>query len=88
MEPTKVANQKAGICTNSDTRAANNGLCGIRVIAADGSYPTLGQSFGRVLSKLLSLVTIFIGYAILIFDIRKRTLHDRLAGTLVVHAIA
>ena len=61
--------------------------CGIRVIAADGSYPTLGQSFGRALSKLLNIITLGIGYAVSIFDLRNRALHDRLAGTLVVRTV-
>ncbi len=61
--------------------------CGIRVIAVDGSYPTLGQSFGRALAKFLSIITLFIGYAMVMFDLRNRALHDRLAGTLVVRTI-
>ena len=62
--------------------------CGIRVIATDGSYPTLGQSFGRVLAKLLSVLTLFVGYFMIVFDMRKRALHDRLAATLVVRTIS
>ncbi len=61
--------------------------CGLRVISADGRHATLGQAFGRALAKILSVLTVMIGYLMAPFDRQKRTLHDRMAGTLVVHAI-
>lgn len=61
--------------------------CGIKVISANGCHPSLGQSFGRVLSKLLSVLILMIGYLMAPFDTRKRALHDRVAGTYVVYAL-
>lgn len=61
--------------------------CGIKIISTDGRHPTLGQSFGRALAKILNVFTLMIGYLMIPFDDQKRGLHDRIAGTLAVHAI-
>ncbi len=61
--------------------------CGIKVISTNGRHPTLGQSFGRALAALLSLLTLCIGYLMVAFDDQKRALHDRIAGTLHVYTI-
>ncbi len=61
--------------------------CGIKVISADGYPCTLGQSFGRALAKILSVLTFLIGYLMIPFDNQKRALHDHVAGTLHVHAM-
>lgn len=61
--------------------------CGIKVISRDGCHPTLGQSFGRALAKILSTLTLWVGYLMIPFDDRKRGLHDRLARTLCVRAL-
>ena len=60
--------------------------CGVKIISANGCHPTLGQSFGRALGKILNVFTLFIGYLMIPFDDQKRGLHDRVAGTLAVHA--
>jgi len=62
--------------------------CGVKVISVDGTHPTLGQAFGRTFAELLSTLTFMIGYLMVVFDPQKRALHDRIAGTLVVHAIS
>ena len=62
-------------------------VCGIKVISVDGRPCTLGQSFGRALAKIVSLLTFLIGYLMIAFDHQKRGLHDRIAGTLHVYAI-
>lgn len=62
--------------------------CGIKVISVDGRHPTLGQAFGRTFAEILSTITLMIGYLMVPFDRQKRALHDRLAGTYVVHAIS
>jgi len=61
--------------------------CGIKIISADGRPCTLGRSFGRALAKILSAVTLLIGYLMIPFDSKKRGLHDRVAGTLHVYAL-
>jgi len=60
---------------------------GIKVISHDGRQVTLGQSFGRALSKILSTLIFMIGYLMVAFDPQKRGLHDRIAGTLHVYAV-
>ncbi len=60
---------------------------GIKVISTNGCHPTLGQGFGRALSKILSTMTLMIGYLMAAFDLQKRAMHDRIAGTLSVYAI-
>jgi uncharacterized RDD family membrane protein YckC len=62
-------------------------ICGIKVISADGRPCTMGQSFGRAVAQLLSVLTLFIGYIMAAFDEQKRALHDRIAYTLHVYAI-
>ncbi len=54
--------------------------CNLRVINANGCYPTLGQSFGRGLSKILSFLILLFGYFMVLFDENNRALHDRHAG--------
>ncbi len=61
--------------------------CGIKVIGVNGCHPTLGQSVGRALGKILSMFILAIGYFMIAIDDQKRGLHDRLAGTLHVYAI-
>ncbi len=61
--------------------------CGIRIISANGLYPTLGQSFGRAAGKIVNVFTFMIGYLMVLFDPQKRGLHDRIAGTLPVYSI-
>ncbi len=61
--------------------------CQIRIISTDGSYVTLGQSFGRALSQILCVLTFMIGYIMVGFDDRKRGMHDRIAGTLAVRTV-
>ena len=61
--------------------------CGIKIISTDGCHPTLGQSFGRALAKIVSVFTLMIGYLMVAFDYQKRAMHDRLAGTLAVYAV-
>ncbi len=60
--------------------------CGIKVISVNGCHCTLGQSFGRALAEILSVLTLMIGYLMVAFDDQKRGLHDRLAGTLHIYA--
>ncbi len=61
--------------------------CGIKIISADGHACTLGQSFGRAAGKIVSALTLMIGYLMIPFDGQKRALHDRIAGTLPVYSI-
>ena len=58
---------------------------GVKVIdRATGGPLTLRQAAGRTLATYLSLLTFLVGYLMALFDSEKRTLHDRLAGTVVI----
>lgn len=56
---------------------------GIRVTKLDGEAPALFRSLWRTCCYLLSALPFFLGF-ILGFVIRGRSLHDFLAGTMVV----
>jgi uncharacterized RDD family membrane protein YckC len=70
------------------TRGATPGkmLCYLRVTRADGSPLGWGLAFGRYFAELLSRFSVGIGYIMAGFDIEKRALHDRVAGTRVIDA--
>lgn len=59
-------------------------LLGIKVIRVDAEKMTLTQSFARNLYKLVSTLSLGIGYLAGFFDKRQQCWHDRLARTLVV----
>jgi uncharacterized RDD family membrane protein YckC len=60
-------------------------LCGLRIVQPDGSKVSYMRAFGRFWAESLSALILFIGYIMAAFDDEKRTLHDRLASTRVVH---
>lgn len=57
---------------------------GLKVTNLNGDRITFGQATGRHFGKWLSAVILLIGYLMMIWDEKKQTLHDKLAGTLVV----
>ena len=59
--------------------------CKIQVVTADGSRVSYLLAFGRYFAKMLSAFTLSIGYIIAAFDPERRTLHDRICNTRVVH---
>jgi len=69
------------------TRGATVGkmALGLRVIRADGGPISAGLAAGRYFASILSTLTIFIGYIIAGFDPEKRSLHDRICNTRVIH---
>jgi uncharacterized RDD family membrane protein YckC len=58
--------------------------CGIKVVMADGSKPTLLQSGLRHALSGISSVTL-LGFAIVLFTKEKTAIHDIIARTRVVH---
>ena len=58
--------------------------CGLVVVTRDGGKVSYGLAVGRYFAKILSSLTIFIGYLMAAFDPQKRALHDRICGTLVI----
>jgi uncharacterized RDD family membrane protein YckC len=60
-------------------------LLGLKVVDLQGNKPSTGRIWGRSLASLLSWFPLFgIGYLFVFFTVRRQTLHDMIAGTLVV----
>ncbi len=60
---------------------------GLKVIRSDGAPLTAGRSTGRFFAYLLdSYFTLTIGFIIAGIDSEKRSLHDRICDTRVIHA--
>jgi len=59
--------------------------CRLRVVRPDGTEVGYGRAFGRYLAEILSMLTLYIGYLIAAFDPEKRSLHDRVCDTRVMH---
>ena len=68
------------------TRGATPGkmALGLKVVRNDGGPISLGLAAGRYFATFLSSLTLLIGYIIAAFDDQKRSLHDRICGTLVI----
>ncbi|CAM3046192.1 RDD family protein [Pseudomonas floridensis] len=58
---------------------------GIRVQNADGTAITLAQALLRFFSAILSWLCVGLGFIWSLFDPQRRTWHDRLSGTRLVH---
>jgi uncharacterized RDD family membrane protein YckC len=58
---------------------------GLKVIRADGGPISAGLAVGRYFAKILSVLTLWIGFIIAGFDREKRALHDHICGTRVVY---
>ncbi len=72
--------------TNAYQATLGKKAVGIRVISDRPDGLTLGQIILRETGgRLLSLLTLCIGYLMAAFTKRKQSLHDKLAGTLVVY---
>ncbi len=58
--------------------------CKIKVVTAAGGPITYGRAFGRYWAKLLSSMTLLIGFLMAAFDLEKRALHDHVCATRVI----
>ena len=58
--------------------------CKIKVVTADGGQVSYLLSLGRYFAKMLSALTLMIGYLMAAFDDEKRALHDRICNTRVI----
>jgi len=57
---------------------------GLKVVNADGQRISFGQATGRHFGKYVSAIILLIGYFMMLWDDKKQTLHDKMAGTFVV----
>ncbi|MBF8983266.1 RDD family protein [Lutibacter sp. B2] len=57
---------------------------GLKVTDMNGDRLSLGRATGRFFAKYLSAVTLCIGFLVALFTKKKQTLHDKIAGTLVL----
>lgn len=60
----------------------------LRVTDTTGGRISFGQATGRYFGKFISTIILLIGYLMMIWDNRKQTLHDKMAGTLVIRKTA
>ena len=56
----------------------------LKVVKQDGSPMTKKDAVIRYVGKIFSAIIFLIGYIMVIFDDKKRALHDRLANTYVI----
>jgi uncharacterized RDD family membrane protein YckC len=61
-------------------------LMRVRVVDADGDPPHLARSALRLAGAVLGAIPLFAGYFLVLFDDRRRALHDMIAHTTVVYA--
>lgn len=57
----------------------------LRIIRPDGARVTYLRAAGRYFASWISSVILMIGYLMMIWDEEKRTLHDRIADTRIIH---
>jgi uncharacterized RDD family membrane protein YckC len=72
----------------SSPRQATPGkmMLGMFVTDIHGQRLSFPRALGRTLSKILSKMFCFLGYILALFTARNQTLHDMIAGTLVLEA--
>jgi uncharacterized RDD family membrane protein YckC len=66
-------------------RSLGKALMGLRIVCVDGSSFGFVRSFVRFAGYWASAIPFGLGFLMALFDGRRRTLHDRLAGTIVVY---
>ena len=59
-------------------------VIGVKVLRPDGSMVSLGRGYARYFAKILSGLTLMIGFIMAGFDSQKRALHDMICDTRVV----
>ena len=57
---------------------------GLKVTDMNGQRISFANARGRFFGKYVSAIILCIGYLMMLWDDKKQTLHDKMAGTLVV----
>lgn len=61
-------------------------IIGAKVTDEAGNRISFMRALGRTVAKILSTIILLIGFIMVAFTGKKQGLHDKLAGTVVVHA--
>ncbi|MDE2252321.1 MAG: RDD family protein [Gammaproteobacteria bacterium] len=61
-------------------------ICGLRVARLDGRPIDWPTSIARALGAFLSMIVVGLGFIWVVFDPERQSWHDKIAGTVVVHA--
>ncbi len=72
--------------TSNKQATIGKSVMNLKVIKQNGDKLNVPDAIIRYFSKILSTFIFLIGYLMVIFDDKKRALHDRIAGTFVVKA--
>ena len=59
-------------------------VMGVRVVGIDGHPLSVGAALARVLGAYVSGVLLGLGYLWMLWDANKQTLHDKMAGSVVI----
>jgi uncharacterized RDD family membrane protein YckC len=59
-------------------------LLGIKAVDANGQTLSAGAALLRAVAAWVSAIILFIGYLMMLWDGRKQTLHDKVAGSYIV----
>lgn len=59
-------------------------VMGLKVTDLEGGRINFGRATGRFFGRYISGLILLIGYLMMLWDDRNQTLHDKMAGTLVV----
>jgi uncharacterized RDD family membrane protein YckC len=81
-----LANLIYHIVTEASAKQATYGkrILKIKVCDMQGKRLTPAHAAGRNFAKVLSVLTLFVGYLMAFFNKQQQCLHDRIAGTLVI----
>ena len=63
-------------------------MLGMKVVDMDGNKISFGKANVRYWSKIISAITLYIGFIMVAFTERKQGLHDKIAGTLVITPVS
>ena len=75
---------EAGLIASSKQATIGKMALGLVVTDLAGGRLTFGRATGRYFAKIVSSLTLMIGYLMQPFTERRQALHDLLAGTLVI----
>lgn len=71
---------------HKETQTIGKKLMKLKVITYDGNTPSMFTFFLREqIGKLVSAITLLIGYIMVLWDPKKQALHDKIANTYVVY---